>query len=273
MTKDVDGLDAKLNELQTEISRLQVSHNSNKIQPILKVTTVQPVKNNNNESSLTLITSSPAAGNGESASPSNAFFISFGDSPVKEKPVLSERKVNLNLSQRTIINNKDGFFKESYKQNGFSNEELLVEENSDEMERRKEMIIQRQIKRREQLELIRMKREEERARQADEQRMKDEEFNTKKQIEKTRKDAIFKAYLDKKKQMQDEIGGVIGKPQQQKRLKSSQSIHRLHQATNGHNTSDINEFDYSNTTERSHMSKSKPSIYLFFRVHPFYVLK
>ena len=146
------------------------------------------------------------------------------------------------------------------------------------MERRKEMIIQRQIKRREQLDLIRGKREDERSKQAEEQRLKDEEFNMKKLIERKRKDAIFKAYLDKKKQMQEEIGGVIGlflflslsvslinylikgKPHQhqQKRLKSSQSTHRLLQPTS-HNTSACDEFDY---TERSHISKSKSLLQL-----------
>ena len=57
---------------------------------------------------------------------------------------------------------------------------------------------------------LKIKREEERSRQAEEQRLKDEECNMKKLVDKTRKDAIFKAYLDKKKQMQEEIGGVLG---------------------------------------------------------------
>ena len=114
----------------------------------------------------------------------------------------------------------------------------------------------------------------------------------KKQLEKTRKDAIFKAYIEKKKQMQDEIGGVIGKPQQhrsrpppQERMKSQQ---RLLQTTNNHNTSDLTN-DYTEYTERSnaHMSKSKwffifctlvpHSVYVFYPIsvclykskHPF----
>ena len=259
LTKDVDGLDAKLNELQTEISRLQIAKQQQQ-HPILKVTTIQqqqPKEQQNNEAT-------------------NAFFISFGDEnkELKEKPVLKEKQ----KQEKIIINNG---YKESYKQNGFSNEELILSENSDEMERRKEMIIQRQIKRREQLDLIRGKREDERSKQAEEQRLKDEEFNMKKLIERKRKDAIFKAYLDKKKQMQEEIGGVIGlflflslsvslinylikgKPHQhqQKRLKSSQSTHRLLQPTS-QNTSACDEFDY---TERSHISKSKSLLRLLVR--------
>ena len=71
-------------------------------------------------------------------------------------------------------------------------------------QRKKEMIMARQLERRKQQELIRLKREEERARKADELRQKEEELNQKKMLEKARKETIFQAYIDKKKQLETE---------------------------------------------------------------------
>lgn len=71
-------------------------------------------------------------------------------------------------------------------------------------QRKKEIILAKQLERRQQQEAIRIKREEERARKAEELRQKEEEAAMKKLIEKTRKETIFQAYIDKKKQLHDE---------------------------------------------------------------------
>lgn len=304
LTQDIDNVNTKLVEIQSEITRLQTntrqsqkvsssppplptasqvinrSHSTHSTSPqtILKVTTIPPTLNNEQEiikSSLTLNTKQQQIESDEAKNKMNAFFISFGDNttPIKEKPQLSEKKnlVVLN-NEKLIINNKYNYngkvatpsnmLEQDYADIEANNSSLLHE--NEELEKRKELMMQRQIRRREQLELARLKRDEERLRLAEEQRLKDEEYNIKKQLEKTRKDAIYRAYLDKKKQMQDEVGGMLGRPlpkPQHHRVKSSSSQQRL--LTTAANAmpivNDLNDLDYVNiASERSsHISKSK----------------
>lgn len=100
-------------------------------------------------------------------------------------------------------NSSDGGQRTSHALNGTD----VLGSDSDTVEmkqRKKEMIMARQMERRKQQELIRLKREEERARKADELRQKEEELNQKKLLEKARKETIFQAYIDKKKQLETE---------------------------------------------------------------------
>lgn len=76
--------------------------------------------------------------------------------------------------------------------------------DGDMKQRKKELILQKQLERRQQQEMIRQQREEERARKAEEARFRDEEAANKKALERNRKETIFAAYIDKKKQLQDE---------------------------------------------------------------------
>ena len=80
---------------------------------------------------------------------------------------------------------------------------------SDEIkQRKKELIIAKQIERRHKLELVRQQREEERARKADELRERDEEAANKKLVDKRRKEIIYQAYMDKKRQDECQLGGA-----------------------------------------------------------------
>lgn len=79
-----------------------------------------------------------------------------------------------------------------------------LEDDAELKQRKKEMILAKQLERRQQQEAIRQKREEERARKAEELRQKEEEAAMKKLVEKNRKETIFQAYIDKKKQLNDE---------------------------------------------------------------------
>lgn len=80
-------------------------------------------------------------------------------------------------------------------------------------QRKKAIILAKQLERRQQQEAIRQKREEERARKAEELRQKEEEAAMKKLLEKTRKETIFQAYIDKKKQLQEEsLTNYFGHP-------------------------------------------------------------
>lgn len=99
-------------------------------------------------------------------------------------------------------------------------------------QRKKELILAKQLERRQQQELIRLKREEERARKAEELRLKEEEIQNKKLIEKVRKETIFQAYIDKKKQVQEESqSGQFGSPNPLSLLNAKRfhSTHRLKQ--------------------------------------------
>jgi hypothetical protein len=77
-------------------------------------------------------------------------------------------------------------------------------DSNDLKQRKKELIMAKQLERRQQQELIRLKREEERARRAEELRLKEEEAANKKLLEKKRKETIYQAYIDKKKQLETE---------------------------------------------------------------------
>lgn len=96
-------------------------------------------------------------------------------------------------------------------------------------QRKKEMIMAKQLERRQQQEMIRQKREEERARKAEEIRMKEEEAANKKMVEKTRKETIFQAYIEKKKQLENECqsGYHFAPPSSLLNAKKFHSTYRL----------------------------------------------
>lgn len=102
-------------------------------------------------------------------------------------------------------------------------------------QRKKELIMQKQLERRQQQEYIRQLREEERARKAEEIRLKEEEQASKKQLEKSRKETIFQAYIDKKKQMSEEthtsypFGGSVIAQNSLAQAKKYHSTYRLKQ--------------------------------------------
>jgi hypothetical protein len=114
-------------------------------------------------------------------------------------------------------------------------------DGSDLKQRKKELIMQKQLERRQQQELIRQQREEERARKAEELRIKEEELAYKKQLEKTRKETIFQAYIDKKKQLQDEsqsgyhFGGSINAQNSLMNARKYHSTYRLKQSPSSNN--------------------------------------
>jgi hypothetical protein len=122
---------------------------------------------------------------------------------------------------------------------------MLSNNNSDgeshgDIQRKKEIILARQLERRQQQELIRLKREEEKARKAEEIRLKEEELNNKKMLEKTRKETIYQAYIDKKKQLEEESQcGSFGPPNSLLNAKKFHSTNRLkaskHQQQNNNN--------------------------------------
>ena len=115
--------------------------------------------------------------------------------------------------------------------------------DGDAKQRKKELIIQRQLERRQQQELIRQQREEERARKAEEIRQRDEEAATKKQLEKSRKETIYAAYIDKKRQLQDEgqsayhFGGSKIAQSNLANAKKYHSTYRLKPSTSNYNNS------------------------------------
>jgi hypothetical protein len=209
----------------------------------------------------------------------DAFFISFGTGAAKrQKPTLSDKKplVNVksieptqyhhtgklnrtqNQSEESLLSNETT----PTKSTGNLNKKLIdkMDNHDDELQRKKEEFIRKQLERRQKAEEIRLKREEERVRLAEEQRLREEEQALKKQLEKKRKEAIYQAYQEKKKQLQDDSGGIIGKPrsamQTMRTIKSSPSTQRLQN----------NELNFDLNTERSNLSKSKPkmSIPFFF---------
>ena len=157
-------------------------------------------------------------------------------------------------------------------------------------QRKKELIMQKQLERRQQQELIRQQREEERARKAEELRLKEEELAYKKQLEKTRKETIFQAYIDKKKQLQDEsqTGYHFGTPSASLlNAKKYHSTYRLKQSPsatfNQQQKQLIDQFEQASITSdrsanlrynqqaagnQSQMIKSKCLLFIYF-VHLF----
>jgi hypothetical protein len=182
-----------------------------------------------------------------------SFFISFGSGVAKrDKPALTPKK-NL-IFVKTNNDEKSPLLLAEAKKPANQNTNLLmaaetpkqpglitlnndgsegdIEGSSDgdsaELQRKKELIIQKQLERRQQQEMIRLKREEERARKAEEVRLKEEEVAQKKQLDKTRKETIYQAYIEKKKQLQDESqSGYFGAPQSLLNAKRFHSTQRL----------------------------------------------
>lgn len=165
-------------------------------------------------------------------------------------------------------------------------------------QRKKEAILAKQLERRQQQEAIRLKREEERARKAEELRQKEEEAAMKKHIEKTRKEQIFQAYIDKKKQLEDEsLTNYFGHPSSSlisakskfhstQRLKSTNANnhhhnnhHHNHHQQQSHFGFDLkqnlllDQFDQasiiSDRSTSTNQQQMKSKSFLFFN-HPFY---
>lgn len=151
-------------------------------------------------------------------------------------------------------------------------------------QRKKEIILAKQLERRQQQEAIRIKREEERARKAEELRQKEEEAAMKKLLEKTRKETIFQAYIDKKKQLHDESPtNYFGHPNSSllsakskfhstQRLKSSNTTSKQQQAASNFafdlKQNLIDQFDQASiisdrSTSTTQQMKSK-SLLVFF---------
>jgi hypothetical protein len=266
----LEALNSRLADIQGEISHLNQMKNASMPKPaaVLKITTVPPENSSTTATSCdTSATASPSSRaslkitnrrSTENLSDNGAFFISFNNG-------------HSDTDQNKIVNNDKT--KQTQQQNNPIDEQLkrmiLIDEfnckDEDEMERRRELIITRQIQRKQEQEQIRLQREEERMRIVEEQRLREEESNTKKQLEKTRKNAIFQAYLDKKRQLIDEAGGVMGKPIRtvNKHIKSSPSQQRLQQQQQTHQLHlQQNDYDFE-MNERaiqqasSHQSKSK----------------
>lgn len=106
-------------------------------------------------------------------------------------------------------------------------------------QRKKELILAKQIERRQQQELIRQKREEERARKAEEIRLKEEEAANKKQLEKTRKETIFQAYIEKKKQLENESGYHFGAPPSANSLLNAKKFHSTYRLRPSNSTNNF----------------------------------
>jgi hypothetical protein len=235
MQYDLEALNSRLADIQGEISHINQMKNATLQKPsaVLKITTVPPEQSSTTATSCdTSTTASPNSRtslkitnrkSAENLNENGAFFIAFNNGVHDSdqiKHVNNERPKSAAQQSQQID--------EQVKQL------ILIDEFSckdeDEMERRRELIITRQIQRKQEQEQLRQQREEERMRIAEEQRMREEEANMKKQIEKTRKNAIFQAYMDKKKQLVDEAGGVMGKPiRTVNKIKNSASQHRLQQ--------------------------------------------
>lgn len=197
-----------------------------------------------------------------------AFFISFDNGAAKrEKPPALTPKKNLfvktdasqqdndespqvskHLLMTAVANDKQTMIKSK---SDFVKKIEIDDEDSDSdlKQRKKEMIIQKQMERRQQQEMVRQQREEERARKAEEIRQKEEEANSKKQLEKTRKETIYAAYIDKKKQLQDEgqsayhFGGSMIAQSNLQNAKKYHSTYRLKASASNYNNSQHNNFD------------------------------
>lgn len=156
-------------------------------------------------------------------------------------------------------------------------------------QRKREMIIQKQLERRQQQELRRMQLEEERARKAEELRQKEEELAMKKMVEKNRKETIFQAYIDKKKQSEIEsMSGCFGPPNSLMNAKKFHSTNRLKPSTKSNTQNLFDPYDQASLySERSAngqystntMVKSKSKIFflvcsvVFFEgYHSFFLL-
>jgi hypothetical protein len=263
MQYDLDALNSRLADIQGEISHINQMKNGVTLgqksqQPILKITTVPPAVDHPS-TTTSCGTSTTTSPNSKAASlkitnrkstdelnDTGAFFISFNNASVSGSDGNDQHTKHVNgdktrtashtqhattvqqqQQQQQHINQLDEQLRNLILIDGFSNKD------EDEMERRREHIITRQIQRKQELEHVRQRREEERMRIAEEERLKEEESIVKKQLEKTRKNAIFQAYLDKKRQIVEETGGVMGKPLR-KQMKNSASQQRIQQQQQQH---------------------------------------
>jgi hypothetical protein len=131
----------------------------------------------------------------------------------------------------------------------------LIEEDVDELkQRKKELIIAKQLQRKQQQELIRLKREEHRARQTEELRLKEEEIAQKKLLEKARKEIIFQAYKEKKKQLEEESqSGMFGPQNGLANSKRYHSTQRLKQSPS--TNSFLNKSNMSSNMNQNFLDK------------------
>ncbi|RNA38690.1 Calmodulin-regulated spectrin-associated 1 [Brachionus plicatilis] len=128
-------------------------------------------------------------------------------------------------------------------------------------QRKRELIIQKQMERRQQQEMRRMQLEEERAQKAEELRQKEEELAVKKMIEKSRKETIFQAYIDKKKQSEVEsMSGCFGPPNSLINAKKFHSTNRLKPSAKSNTQNLFDQFDqasiYSERSATGHYSSN-----------------
>ena len=156
-------------------------------------------------------------------------------------------------------------------------------DTNDLTQRKRELIIQKQLERRQQQEIRRLQLEEERARKAEELRQKEEELAMKKLVEKNRKETIFQAYIDKKKQSEIEsMSGCFGPPQNN--LLSAKKFHSTNRLRAPTKSNTQNVFDHvdqaslysDRSTNPSYpsntMVKSKCSFFFYFLFFWFVVL-
>ena len=153
-------------------------------------------------------------------------------------------------------------------------------------QRKKELIMQKQLERRQQQEHIRQMREEERARKAEEIRLREEEAASKKQLEKSRKETIFQAYIDKKKQLSEEthtsypFGGSVIAQNSLAQAKKYHSTYRLKQPS-GKQPFDNDQASVisdrstntrfnSNSSNNGHQSQNMIKSKLFIFIFPFF---
>ena len=158
-----------------------------------------------------------------------SFFISFstaeGDKPASESKKPPAATNNLLIAAKQQANDESN---DNADQDGYEGEGASSDGDTADILRKKEIIMARQLERRQKQELIRLKREEEKARKAEEMRLKEDELNNKKMLEKTRKEIIYQAYIEKKKQLEEESQcGAFGPPNSLLHAKKFHSTYRL----------------------------------------------
>jgi hypothetical protein len=260
INKEIEGLTNKLAELQNEINRLNLLQQKQQQQPPQIATTTTTAQKETEKDEITK---------------PESFFISIGDNN-DNKPtnqLSNHQNQQLNTIKATNHNllmkahNDLEVFNKKFTNNGNGDEATVYnidvddgedggsEESGDSFDlkqRKREMIIQKQLERRQNQELIRQQREEEKMRKAEEMRSREEEQQTRKQVEKMRKETIFQAYKDKKKQLEEESQtGSFGPPPSNnsnllntKRFNSTQRLKATKASNqNLNNNFDNNQFD------------------------------
>jgi len=216
-----------------------------------------------------------------------AFFISFGNGSAKrEKPPALTPKKNLfvktspqeaepsitSVSSNSLLMTAISDGKKTITKSHNVPEQVDIDDGDDDdssdgdmKQRRKEMILQKQLERRQQQEVIRQQREEERVRKAEEIRMREEEAAFKKNLERTRKETIFQAYIDKKKQLQDEsqtgyhFGGSKIAQSNLANAKKYHSTYRLKQAPMQHQQMNNSNFNNGEFNDQASMISDRSS--------------